>query len=126
MRPKGLVCGHWNHLSEDSLCVNTREKYSPNPRPEGVHCTYYYPRHKGNIGRFINHSCEPNLSVVPVRIRNSIPHLCLFASRDISEATEVTYDYGHGSAVSDSENSGTVCRCGAAMCKGFLPGDNVF
>jgi len=33
MRPKGLVYGHWNHLSEDSLCVNTREKYSPNPRP---------------------------------------------------------------------------------------------
>ena len=131
-----FVCEYAGEILTESEARNVAEILSPADMnflftlrenlSQGVHCTYYYPRHKGNIGRFINHSCEPNLSVVPVRIRNSIPHLCLFASRDISEATEVTYDYGHGSAVSDSENSGTVCRCGTAMCKGFLPGYNVF
>ncbi|KAH3844876.1 hypothetical protein DPMN_087142 [Dreissena polymorpha] len=62
--------------------------------PSGVLCTYIDPRFKGNVGRFINHACEPNLAVLPVRIETVIPHLCLFALRDISPGEEVTYHYG--------------------------------
>ena len=37
----------------------------------------------GNYARFINHSCEPNLCIVPVRVNNSIPHAALFTLHDI-------------------------------------------
>ena len=49
-----------------------------------VVCTYVDPRTVGNAGRFINHSCEPNLFMVPVRIDNNVPRLALFALCDIS------------------------------------------
>ena len=56
-------------------------------------CTYVDPRTIGNAGRFINHSCEPNLFMVPVRIDTNIPRLALFALRDIVEGEELCYDY---------------------------------
>ena len=58
-----------------------------------VLCTYYDANHIGNVGRFINHSCCPNLLMVPVRINNNVPHLALFAIRDIKAGEELTYDY---------------------------------
>ena len=39
----------------------------------------------GNIGRYANHSCDPNIVIVPVRIQTVIPHLALVASRDINK-----------------------------------------
>lgn len=85
----------------------------------GVVCTYIDPRARGNIGRFINHSCEPNLSIVPVRIFNMVPRVCLFASRDICAGEELTYNYGQsGGNLSDN-----VCKCGVKTCKGYLPFD---
>ena len=36
----------------------------------------------GNIGRYANHSCAPNLTMHPVRSElASVPHLALFANR---------------------------------------------
>lgn len=55
--------------------------------------TYIDPSLKGNVGRFINHSCKPNLYIVPVRIDNNVPRLAMFAGSDISPEEELTYDY---------------------------------
>ncbi len=46
----------------------------------------------GNIARFINHSCEPNL--VPVKVFTHhqdlrFPHIALFASRKIPKGQEL-------------------------------------
>ena len=43
----------------------------------------------GNIGRYLNHSCEPNLSLVTVRSSCMVPHLALFTNRDVAEVTGV-------------------------------------
>merc|ERR1739844_196982 len=51
----------------------------------------------GNIGRYVNHSCDPNLIMLPVRIQNLVPHLALFAAIDIPKDTELTFDYGNPS-----------------------------
>ncbi len=67
--------------------------------------TYIDPMFVGNVGRFINHSCEPNLFMVPVRINHSIPHLALFALRDIEVGEELSFDYS-GSILTESENEG--------------------
>lgn len=47
----------------------------------------------GNIGRYINHSCDPNLVVVPVRVHNMVPIAALFAKKDIVSGEELCYDY---------------------------------
>lgn len=52
----------------------------------------------GNIGRFINHSPEPNLFVQCVLEKHhdlNIPRICFFASDNIPPMTELCYDYGH-------------------------------
>uniref|UniRef100_A0A915KBL7 Histone-lysine N-methyltransferase SETMAR n=1 Tax=Romanomermis culicivorax TaxID=13658 RepID=A0A915KBL7_ROMCU len=48
---------------------------------------------KANLGRFINHSCQPNLCVVPVRYDFIVPHLGLFCTRDVQAGEELCYDY---------------------------------
>lgn len=50
----------------------------------------------GNISHFINHSCEPNLAVYAVWINclePNLPKLALFATRNIREGEEITFDY---------------------------------
>lgn len=88
-------------------------------------------RNYGNIGRFINHSCEPNLVVVPVRVDNIIPCAALFAIKDIGIGDELTYDYNGSTGeerVNSSNNdenrmSKNLCYCMTSKCKGFLPID---
>ena len=50
----------------------------------------------GNISHFINHSCERNLAVFAVWINclfRNLPRLALFATRNIREGEEITFDY---------------------------------
>lgn len=48
-----------------------------------VYRTFIDPAHRGNIGRYLNHSCDPNCEIVSVRVDGPIPRLgknffCLF------------------------------------------------
>ncbi|XP_058254847.1 uncharacterized protein LOC131359209 isoform X2 [Hemibagrus wyckioides] len=47
----------------------------------------------GSLGRLVNDDINPNAKVKVISI-NRIPHLCLFALRDIQPGEEITYDYG--------------------------------
>uniref|UniRef100_A0A8C5UFA6 SET domain-containing protein n=1 Tax=Malurus cyaneus samueli TaxID=2593467 RepID=A0A8C5UFA6_9PASS len=55
--------------------------------------TFVDPTRIGNVGRFLNHSCEPNLFMVPVRVDSMVPKLALFAATDINAGEELSYDY---------------------------------
>uniref|UniRef100_A0A5K3FB46 SET domain-containing protein n=1 Tax=Mesocestoides corti TaxID=53468 RepID=A0A5K3FB46_MESCO len=68
----------------------------------------------------INHSCNPNLTVIPVRINSLEPHLVLFAIRDIEVDEELTYDYEDKSCEA-SAPTGKPCLCGARRCRLYLP-----
>ena len=49
----------------------------------------------GNIGRFINHSCSPNLHVKDVMYDHddkNLPHKMLFAAKDIPAGRELSID----------------------------------
>ena len=98
----------------------------------GVMRTIVDPEMSGNIGRFINHSCEPNLIMVPVRVSRSVPRLALFACRDTRPGEELCYDYsGRHSQTSirqvhveeNTQRRKKVCQCGTAKCHGVLPFD---
>lgn len=93
---------------------------------KGVMATHVDPTYRGNIGRYLNHSCCPNLAMVPVRVNTMVPKMCLFANRDIPSQTELNFDYGHSSSLSNTGNvelpdSTKPCHCGAYSCKGYLP-----
>ncbi|CAG0889558.1 unnamed protein product [Cyprideis torosa] len=45
----------------------------------------------GNVGRFINHSCDPNLSIIPVWTCFDLPELALFVRRPVSPGVELTF-----------------------------------
>ena len=47
----------------------------------------------GRLGRLVNDSATPNCVVKKVVV-HSLPHLCLFALKDITFGTELRYDYG--------------------------------
>nr|CAG4644182.1 EOG090X0AQH [Lepidurus arcticus] len=104
---------------------------------ERVLTTVIDPTVIGNIGRYINHSCGPNLVVIPVRVDSIVPHLALFAKRDILSGEELSFDYG--SSWSTPESTGTLlasydgssvginltpCLCNSDNCKGILPFDS--
>ncbi|KAM4893581.1 histone-lysine N-methyltransferase SETMAR isoform 2-T2 [Sylvia borin] len=98
--------------------------------------TFVDPTRVGNVGRFLNHSCEPNLFMVPVRVDSMVPKLALFAAADISAGEELTYDYSgrfHNFPGASREQSQPVeeenslrkpCYCGSRTCASFLPWDS--
>eukprot|EP00375_Theileria_parva_P001767 XP_764442.1 hypothetical protein [Theileria parva strain Muguga] len=48
---------------------------------------------KGNMSRFINHSCDPNCLCRIITCENGMKHIVVFAKSELSPGDEVTYDY---------------------------------
>ncbi|XP_010531690.1 PREDICTED: histone-lysine N-methyltransferase, H3 lysine-9 specific SUVH6-like [Tarenaya hassleriana] len=80
----------------------------------------------GNVGRFINHSCSPNLYAQNVLFDHNdtrIPHVMFFAMDNIPPLQELTYHYNYViGQVRDS--NGNIkrkdCYCGSSDCVGRL------
>ena len=88
--------------------------------------TYIDARFKGSIARFINHSCEPNLYLVAVRVDNEIPRIAMFAKRDIMPGEELSYHYcagnsGDRKAEMSVDRARKQCYCGSPACQKYLP-----
>ncbi|KAL6288330.1 histone-lysine N-methyltransferase, H3 lysine-9 specific SUVH4 [Prunus avium] len=77
----------------------------------------------GNIARFINHSCEPNLFVQCVLSSHhdiKLARIMLFAADNIPPLQELTYDYGYAldSVMGpDGKVKQMFCHCGATGCR---------
>ncbi|KAF9034739.1 SET domain-containing protein [Hymenopellis radicata] len=69
----------------------------------------------GNLGRLINHSCDPNCNakIIPV---NGVKKIVIYAKVDIELGDEITYDY-HFPIEHDNK---IPCLCGAVRCRGYL------
>lgn len=80
----------------------------------------------GNVGRFINHSCSPNLYAQNVLYDHEdkrMPHIMLFAAENIPPLKELTYHYNYAvDQVRDSngEIRMKTCYCGSAECTGRM------
>lgn len=76
----------------------------------------------GNVARFMNHSCSPNVFWQPVlRESNSESylHIAFFAIRHIPPMTELTYDYGITQSGKADERK-KRCLCGLLKCRGHF------
>mmetsp|Transcript_11081 Transcript_11081/g.41358 ORF Transcript_11081/g.41358 Transcript_11081/m.41358 type:complete len:1351 (-) Transcript_11081:1441-5493(-) len=69
---------------------------------------------KGNLARFINHSCDPNCCAKIITVENS-KKVVIYALKDIGIGEEVTYDYKF-----PYEEDKIRCLCGSENCKQFL------
>ncbi|XP_047327985.1 histone-lysine N-methyltransferase ASHH2-like isoform X2 [Impatiens glandulifera] len=74
---------------------------------------------KGNLGRFINHSCEPNCRTEKWMVNGEVC-IGLFAVRDINKGEEVTFDYNYVRVFGAAAKK---CVCGSSLCRGYIGGD---
>ncbi|KAJ3504612.1 hypothetical protein NLJ89_g7849 [Agrocybe chaxingu] len=69
---------------------------------------------KGNLGRLINHSCDPNCTAKIITISGE-KKIVIYAKQEIELGDEITYDYHF-----PFEQDKIPCLCGSAKCRGFL------
>lgn len=74
---------------------------------------------KGNLGRFINHSCDPNCRTEKWMVNGEVC-IGLFAIRDIKKGEEITFDYNYVRVFGAAAKK---CVCGSAECRGYIGGD---
>lgn len=75
----------------------------------------------GNVARFMNHSCSPNVFWQPI-LRQSDKgydlHIAFYAIKHMPPMTELTYDYGL--ILPDKEERKKNCLCGSSKCRGYF------
>ncbi|NXA33847.1 SETB2 methyltransferase, partial [Eudromia elegans] len=73
---------------------------------------------EGNVGRFLNHSCCPNLFAQSVFVEThnrSFPWVAFFTNRHVKAGTELTWDYGYeAGSLPETE---VLCQCGFQKCR---------
>ena len=72
---------------------------------------------RGNIARWINHSCAPNCDTFEQNQR-----MYVRAARDILPGEELTYDYNieAGERITTALKARWPCWCGAKQCRGTV------
>ncbi|CAH0761854.1 unnamed protein product [Diatraea saccharalis] len=76
---------------------------------------------QGNIGRYLNHSCSPNVFVQNVFVDTHdprFPWVAFFALCHIKAGTELTWNYNYD--VGSVPGKVLYCYCGAPNCRGRL------
>ncbi|KAK7688537.1 hypothetical protein QCA50_008075 [Cerrena zonata] len=72
---------------------------------------------RGGIGRFANHSCNPNCYVAKWAVGDRV-RMGIFASRRIAKHEELTFNYN----VDRYGHEAQPCYCGEPNCVGFIGG----
>ncbi|KAL5061932.1 hypothetical protein RYX36_023669 [Vicia faba] len=114
----------WNHdhglLGDGSSNVSSEDYTIPSP-------LIISAKNVGNVGRFMNHSCSPNVFWQPVLYaenNQSFLHIAFFALKHIPPMAELTYDYGFvlaGHAEGSSAHRRKMkCLCESPKCRGFF------
>lgn len=80
---------------------------------------------KGNVARWLNHSCEPNCQAFLIESAKGDPRMdrvVIEALRDIAAGEELTYNYGIRLSVPHTPRLKKLwaCLCGADQCSGTL------
>ncbi|XP_047279841.1 histone-lysine N-methyltransferase EHMT1 isoform X17 [Homo sapiens] len=117
--PGTFVCEYVGELISDSE-ADVREEdsylFDLDNKDGEVYCID--ARFYGNVSRFINHHCEPNL--VPVRVFMAhqdlrFPRIAFFSTRLIEAGEQLGFDYGE--RFWDIKGKLFSCRCGSPKCR---------
>ncbi|PAA83414.1 hypothetical protein BOX15_Mlig012796g1, partial [Macrostomum lignano] len=75
-------------------------------------------KQRGNLGRYMNHSCEPNCRVQSVFVKTHdprFPETAFFALRRISAGEELCWDYSY--EVGSVPGKELICYCSTPSCR---------
>ncbi|KAH9508779.1 Histone-lysine N-methyltransferase ehmt1 [Bulinus truncatus] len=118
--PKGtFVCEYIGELISDSEADRREDDsylFDLDNKDGDTYCID--ARKYGNISRFINHLCEPNLIPVKVFVEHQdlrFPRICLFSSREIKAYEELGFDYGEKFWMIKWKHF--TCACKSQKCK---------
>ncbi|KAL8460102.1 hypothetical protein ACS0TY_031856 [Phlomoides rotata] len=124
-----IINGNLGNHNDDSYIFDASRYYEPVEPVLDSTCFKKSPfplvisaKNNGNVSRFMNHSCTPNVFWQPV-LRESnndaYLHIVFFAIRHIPPMQELTFDYG----IVPPEKGGRgkkKCLCGSLKCKGYF------
>uniref|UniRef100_UPI00398F8BB9 uncharacterized protein n=1 Tax=Pristiophorus japonicus TaxID=55135 RepID=UPI00398F8BB9 len=94
---------------------------------QGNSCYFLDASEEGNIGRFINHSCDPNLIVQSVFVDThdkNFPWITFFTNRYIKAGSELTWDYRYSTGSVPEEE--IPCLCGSVNCRDSIWKEPIF
>ncbi|KAF8773102.1 Histone-lysine N-methyltransferase EHMT1 like protein [Argiope bruennichi] len=118
--PKGtFICEYVGEMISDSAADKRADDsylFDLDNRDGETYCLD--ARYYGNISRFINHLCEPNLVPVKVYVDHqdlNFPRIAFFSSRDIKQYEELGFDYCEKFWVIKYKYF--TCDCGSPKCK---------
>ncbi|XP_078264713.1 uncharacterized protein LOC144598444 [Rhinoraja longicauda] len=88
---------------------------------QGDYCYLLDATKEGNIGRFLNHSCDPNLTVQSVFVDThdkNFPWVAFFTNRYVKAGSELTWDYNY--SVGSIPEEEIPCLCGSIKCRNII------
>ncbi|KAM9794895.1 histone-lysine N-methyltransferase EHMT1 isoform 3-T3 [Syngnathus typhle] len=118
--PQGtFVCEYVGEIiseAEAEMRQNDAYLFSLDDKPQDLYCID--ARFYGNISRFLNHMCEPNLFACRVFTTHQdlrFPHIAFFASENIKAGEELGFNYGDH--FWEVKSKAFICACGSSKCK---------
>ena len=102
--------------TQDQRFVSSRKLYG---RTEDVYIMD--AKSIGNIGRYLNHSCNPNVFVQNVFVDTHdlrFPWIAFFTSTSVRAGSELCWDYNY--EVGSIPGKELYCSCGSDYCRGKL------
>ncbi|KAI5704834.1 hypothetical protein M8J75_009263 [Diaphorina citri] len=93
---------------------NNRHYYFMSLRPDAI----IDATMKGNISRFINHSCDPNSETQKWTVDGEL-RIGFFSRKNIKQGEELTFDYQYQRYGKEAQK----CYCGSKNCRGWI-GEN--
>mmetsp|Transcript_37127 Transcript_37127/g.58448 ORF Transcript_37127/g.58448 Transcript_37127/m.58448 type:complete len:446 (-) Transcript_37127:76-1413(-) len=119
IEPNELVIEYIGEVVREKVADTREERYEK----KGMGSSYMFrmddysiidATKKGNLARFINHSCDPNCSAKVITVQGA-KKICIYSARVIEAGEEVTYDY----KFAEEENK-IKCLCKSPKCRGTL------
>ncbi|KAG7844208.1 hypothetical protein KL941_004157 [Ogataea angusta] len=120
--PHTFIVEYKGEIVDNELYKERKEQYSN----EGIKHFYFMmiqdneiidATKKASVGRFCNHSCDPN-AYVEKWVVNKRFRMGIFAKRKIIKGEEITFDYNVDRYGAEPQK----CYCGAPNCLGVMGG----
>jgi len=105
-----------NPESEEPKFKSVRKYFGPNEESYIMDAMT-----QGNVGRYLNHSCDPNVFVQNVFVDSHdlrFPTIAFFTLKYVPAGAELCWNYNY--VVDSVEGKQINCNCGADNCKGRL------